>query len=102
MNPEAAAQAIASGKTDIISLGRQSIADPYWPAKVKAGRACDIVKCARCQQCYMNLFENRWIRCSVNPTAGFEKYYPELWKDDGLMDARAKKFMEKRKDLPQI
>ena len=102
INPETAANAIASGKTDIISLGRQSIADPYWPAKVKAGRSCDIVKCIRCQQCYMNLFESKWIRCAVNPTAGFEKYYPELWQNDGLMDRRAEKFMEKRKDLPQI
>lgn len=101
-NPDTAAEAIRSGKTDIISLGRQSIADPYWPAKVKAGRCRDIVKCIRCQQCYMNLFEPRWIRCSVNPTAGFEKYYPELWQDDGLMDIRAKRFMDKREGLPQI
>lgn len=102
MTPELAAEAVASGQTDIISLGRQSIADPYWPAKVKAGRCGDIVKCARCQQCYMNLFESRWIRCAVNPTAGFEKYYPELWQDNGMMDRRAERFMEKRRDLPQI
>ncbi len=102
MSPELAAEAVALGQTDIISLGRQAIADPYWPAKVKAGRSCDIVKCARCQQCYMNLFESRWIRCAVNPTAGFEKYYPELWQDDGLMDQKAKQFMDKRKELPQI
>ncbi|MCD8013158.1 MAG: NADH:flavin oxidoreductase [Lachnospiraceae bacterium] len=102
MSPELAAEAVASGQTDIVSLGRQSIADPYWPAKVKEGRCGDIVKCARCQQCYMNLFESRWIRCSVNPTAGFEKYYPELWQEDGLMDQKARRFMDKRKDLPQI
>lgn len=102
ISPETAAEAIASGKTDIISLGRQSIADPYWPAKVKAGRTQDIVKCCRCQQCYMNLFEGKWARCTVNPTAGFEKYYPELWHDDGLMDQRARSFMDKRADLPQI
>ncbi len=102
INPETAVEAIKSGMTDIISLGRQSIADPYWPAKVKAGRYEDIVKCIRCQQCYMNLFEPRWIRCTVNPTAGFEKYYPELWQDDGLMDIRAKKFMDKREGLPLI
>lgn len=102
ITPEVAAEAIASSKTDIISLGRQSIADPYWPAKVKAGRTQDIVKCCRCQQCYMNLFEGKWARCTVNPTAGFEKYYPELWQEDGLMDQRAKRFMEKRAELPQI
>lgn len=102
INPETAAEAIRSGNTDIISLGRQSIADPYWPAKVKSGRCQDIVNCIRCQQCYMNLFESRWIRCAVNPTAGFEKYYPKLWQDEGLMDVRAKKFMDKQIDLTQI
>lgn len=102
INPDTAAAAIAGGNVDIVSLGRQSIADPYWPAKVKAGRTQDIVKCCRCQQCYMNLFEGKWARCSVNPTAGFEKYYPKLWQDDGLMDQRAKRFMEKRENLPQI
>lgn len=102
MTPALAAEAVAGGQTDIVSLGRQSIADPYWPAKVKAGRERDIVRCARCQQCYMNLFEPRWILCAVNPTAGFETYYPELWQDGGLMDQRARRFMEKRGDLPQI
>lgn len=102
VNAETAAAAISSGKTDIISLGRQSIADPYWPAKVKARREKDIVRCIRCQQCYMNLFEPRWIRCSVNPTAGFEKYYPQLWQDNDLMDVRAQRFIDKRADLVQI
>ncbi|HAX36917.1 MAG: flavin oxidoreductase [Spirochaetes bacterium GWD1_61_31] len=102
LKPQTAAAALAGGRTDLISLGRQAIADPYWPAKVKAGRSADIVACARCQQCYMNLFEPRWIRCAVNPTAGFEKYYPELWQDEGLMDVRAKSFMDKRRDLPRI
>jgi hypothetical protein len=50
----------------------------------------------------MNLFEPRWIRCAVNPTAGFEKYYPELWQENGLLDQKAKKFMDKRDKLPQI
>jgi 2,4-dienoyl-CoA reductase-like NADH-dependent reductase (Old Yellow Enzyme family) len=100
--PETAAAAVASGQTDVVSLGRQAIADPYWPAKVKAGREPDIVKCTRCQQCYMNLFESRWIRCAVNPTAGFEKYYPQLWRPDGVMDVHARKVIEKAAGLPQI
>lgn len=102
IDPELAASVVREGNVDIVSLGRQSIADPYWPAKVKSDRCKDIVKCARCQQCYMNLFEPRWIRCAVNPTAGFEKYYPELWQNDGLMDIKAKRFMERRADLSQI
>lgn len=101
IHPEKAAEAIKSGKTDIISLGRQAIADPFWPAKVKAGRTKDIVKCSRCQQCYMNLTQAKWNTCAVNPTAGFEDYYPELWKIDGL-DKKSRKFMERCAGLEQI
>jgi len=101
ITPEKAAEAIKSGKTDIISLGRQSIADPFWPAKVKNGREKEIVKCSRCQQCYWNLMYNKWATCAVNPTAGFEEYYPELWKNDGL-DKKSKKFLEKCAGLEQI
>lgn len=38
MNPDSAANAISSGKTDIVSLGRQSVADPLLAGKGK-GRA---------------------------------------------------------------
>lgn len=103
MTPDTALAAVESGKTDLISLGRQAIADPFWPAKVRAGRIQDIVKCNRCQQCYMNLFELRWISCSANPTMGREKYYPELWKVEGpLEDQRVARFITKTSDLPQI
>lgn len=78
--PKASAAAIGEGKIDIVALGRQATADPFWPAKVAAGREKDIVKCIRCNLCYMNLFEHRWLACEVNPTAGFEKYMPELWR----------------------
>lgn len=101
INPEKAADAVKGGKTDIISLGRQSIADPFWPAKVKTGRTKEIVKCSRCQQCYWGLMTNQWATCAVNATAGFEQYYPELWKHDGL-DKKAKKFLEKCSGLEQI
>lgn len=101
INPETAANAIKSGKTDIISLGRQAIADPYWPVKVKSGRTKEIVKCSRCQQCYVALMTNQWATCAVNPTAGFEEFYPELWKIDGL-DKKAKRFLERCLGLEQI
>ena len=99
IDPEKAAAAISSGKTDMISLGRQSIADPFWPAKVKAGRSSDIVKCIRCQQCYMSLMIDKWCRCAVNPTAGFEDIHTELWKSGDGFDRKAQKFMDKCKGL---
>ncbi len=102
VNPETAEAAITSGKTDIISLGRQSTADPFWPAKVKEGRINDIVKCTRCQRCYMDLMTSNWARCSVNPIVGREKLYPELWLDTPGLEKKVTRFKEKIKNLPQI
>ena len=102
INPETAEKAITSGKTDIISLGRQSIADPFWPAKVKEGRINDIVKCVRCQRCYMDLMTANWARCSVNPIVGKEKYYPELFLDTPKLQKKVDMFKKKAMGLPQI
>ena len=102
ITPETAAKAVEEGKTDVVSMGRQAIADPFWPAKVKTGRDKDIVKCVRCNHCYMNLFESKWIRCTVNPTAAWELYYPELWQKDATHEKKVKKYMARAEGLPQI
>ncbi len=102
ISPELAENAIKSGQTDMISLGRQSIADPFWPVKVKEGRVKDIVKCVRCQQCYMNLTTAHWMECTVNPTAGREKLYPELWLDTPELEKKIGRFKQKAQGLPQI
>jgi 2,4-dienoyl-CoA reductase-like NADH-dependent reductase (Old Yellow Enzyme family) len=102
VSPEIAENAIKVGHTDIISLGRQSIADPFWPSKVKEGRVDDIVKCIRCQRCYMNLITCQWMDCMVNPTAGREKLYPELWLDTPELKKKIGKFKKKAQGLPQI
>ena len=102
INPQIACEALRTGHTDIISLGRQSIADPFWPAKVKEGREKDIVKCVRCQRCYMNLMINHWLECTVNPTAGREKHYPELWRETPSLVKKVNRFRAKAEGLPQI
>ena len=102
ISPETAMNAVKSGRTDMISLGRQAIADPFWPAKVKENRLEDIVKCVRCQQCYMNLIISHWLQCTVNPTAGKEKLYPELWLDTPKLQRKVDRFKEKAEGLPQI
>ena len=101
--PKAAAAAVSEGKTDVVALGRQATADPFWPAKVKSGREKDIVKCIRCNLCYMNLFEHKWLRCEVNPTAGYERYMPELWRLSApAVEDKVKKFMDRAEGLPLI
>jgi len=103
MTPEAAEAALKDKKVDVVALGRQAIADPFWPAKVKSDRLKDIVKCARCNNCYMNLFEHRKLSCIMNPTAGFEKYLPELWRTNAPpVSGKMQKFLDKAEGLPQI
>jgi 2,4-dienoyl-CoA reductase-like NADH-dependent reductase (Old Yellow Enzyme family) len=91
ITPGCAEKALVNNDLDVISLGRQAIADPYWPVKVKSDLEKEIVKCTRCNHCYMNLFESKWLTCSVNPTAGFEQHYPALWQNE----KKAKKFISK-------
>jgi len=51
-SPELAEQIIAEGKADIVSLGRQMIADPEFANKACSGRGDEIRKCLRCCVCY--------------------------------------------------
>lgn len=81
-DPEFAARVATEADGTIIALGRQSIADPEWPNKVKDGRTGDIVKCIRCNTgCIMpyGLCGGVNGRCMVNPHMGFEKYQMENW-----------------------
>ncbi|MFX0077520.1 MAG: hypothetical protein ACFE96_18910 [Candidatus Hermodarchaeota archaeon] len=73
-DPILADRAIAEGITDMTSLGRQAIADPDWPNKVKENRAEKIVTCRRCQQCIVRCISNLFPRCAVNKEVGFEEY----------------------------
>ena len=44
-NPGYCEQILAEGKTDMIGLSRQLLADPYWPLKAKMGRETSIRRC---------------------------------------------------------
>ena len=63
--PEEAEQLVASGKCDMVALGRPSIADPHWANHVKAGKK--VVPCIRCNVCYNLLWAGEPLMCSVNP-----------------------------------
>lgn len=49
--PQVAEDALVQGKADMIAIGRQLIADPHWPNKVKEGRFEDIIPCISCNAC---------------------------------------------------
>jgi hypothetical protein len=50
----------------------------------------------------MNLITCQWMDCMVNPTAGREKLYPDLWLDAPDLKKKIGKFKKKAQGLPQI
>lgn len=92
-SPEMAEEAIASGKVDIVSFGRQFFADPAFPNKAKDGHADEIRRCLRCGRCYPGPSgeheTEKWTikyppldSCTINPydvwPASHHKVLPEL------------------------
>lgn len=92
-SPEMAEEAIASGKVDMVSMGRQFFADPAFPNKAKEGRADEIRRCLRCGRCYPGPSgeheTEKWTikfppldSCTINPydvwPASHHKILPEL------------------------
>ena len=63
---------IASGKTDIVELGRQSLADPDLPIKARMGRDEDVNQCMRCFTCFSCSTVNGIFYCAINPRVGHE------------------------------
>lgn len=47
-DPEYCEQIIAEGKTDLVGLSRQLLADPYWPVKARYDRVRSIRRCISC------------------------------------------------------
>ncbi|MBI4596242.1 MAG: NADH:flavin oxidoreductase [Candidatus Tectomicrobia bacterium] len=71
-SPDLAESILAEGKADLIAIGRQLIADPYWPQKVAANRSEDIVPCLSCNVCLDSALSMGELRCSSNPLFGKE------------------------------
>ena len=78
--PEVAESILTLGKADLIAIGRQLIADPFWPQKVKEGQVEKIVACESCNKCFMELRGRDWKAgdsvCQVNERAGREIEVP--------------------------
>ncbi len=77
--PEVAERVVREGETDMIALGRQAIADPEWPNKVKEGRIDEIVRCNKDNFCVTLGIWGAMIgmRCTQNPNYGKEQFVPE-------------------------
>ena len=74
--PAMAEDIIASGKADFVAMGRESLTDPHWPNKAKAGCYNDIRHCIGCLQgCTASTYQGVPLYCLVNPELGHEYEY---------------------------
>ncbi|NLE11791.1 MAG: FAD-dependent oxidoreductase [Actinobacteria bacterium] len=74
----AAEEIIATGKADIVAMGRAHIADPDLVNKTRRGEESDIRPCLRCGICGERPARYFPVRCAVNPVAGRETEYKWL------------------------
>ncbi len=75
-NPDVAEAAVQSGAVDVVLLGHQSKADPYYPKKLKNNRREDIRPCIGCNECLNGGQKGgRITGCAVNPLCYHEEDY---------------------------
>ncbi|HLO31052.1 MAG TPA: FAD-dependent oxidoreductase [Anaerolineales bacterium] len=80
-SPDSMVSAIKRGVMDFVGAARPSIADPFLPDKIKAGRIEDIRECIGCNICVTGDTRFVPIRCTQNPTMGEEwrrSWHPEI------------------------
>lgn len=71
-SPDTMVRLVRSGVVDLIGAARPSIADPFLPAKIEAGRLEDIRECIGCNICVSGDMTMAPIRCTQNPAMGEE------------------------------
>lgn len=71
-DPAQMEEIIASGKADLVCMGRALLADPELPNKVMANAGDDIVRCMRCFVCMAERPVTQTRRCALNPRIGRE------------------------------
>lgn len=71
-DPAQMEEIIASGKADIVYMGRALLADHQLPNKIMANKDEDIVHCLRCFTCMAERAATSTRRCTVNPIIGRE------------------------------
>jgi 2,4-dienoyl-CoA reductase-like NADH-dependent reductase (Old Yellow Enzyme family) len=73
---EVAESILTQGQADLIAVGRQLIADPHWPNKIKENQIDEVVACESCNTCFGPLLSSKWRPgdriCKVNERAGKE------------------------------
>ena len=71
-DPYLAANTLAGGHADMISLGRPLLADPEWANKTREDRVEEIRRCDRDNYCILRLMTGMRPHCKINPEMGRE------------------------------
>ena len=73
---EIAESVLVSGKADMVTMARASLADPDMPNKVQNGLEDEVIHCIGCLQgCIGENGKGNCVRCLVNPLTGMEDEY---------------------------
>jgi len=77
-DPKLIEQIFSKGKVDMVSMARQSLADPELPNKMREGRYDDVRKCIACDMCsYRHIVQ--WVAdCAINYEVTREPEYRRL------------------------
>lgn len=84
-DPKQADEIIATGKADMVVIGRGQLADPEFCNKAKEGRVDDIIRCVGCNQGCFDGFvspDMPHITCLRNPALGREDEYSIVKTDN--------------------
>jgi 2,4-dienoyl-CoA reductase-like NADH-dependent reductase (Old Yellow Enzyme family) len=73
-NPRDAMDALETGDTDFIAMGRPLLADPDWVRKVQNNEIP--TPCIACNTCVDGMRDGHKLHCLVNPITGRETDYP--------------------------
>lgn len=75
-DPLIAEAVLKSGKADLVTMARASLADPELPNKYREGRMEEAIHCIGCLQgCAGENSKGGAVRCMVNPMTGMEDEY---------------------------
>jgi dimethylamine/trimethylamine dehydrogenase len=91
-DPDEMARIVRTGSLTLIGAARPSIADPFLPKKIEAGRIDDIRECIGCNICIATSTTGH-MSCTQNPTTGEE--WRRGWHPERGVDA-------KRPELPLL
>ncbi|MFN2311395.1 MAG: FAD-dependent oxidoreductase [Spirochaetia bacterium] len=72
IDPTVAERVIAEGKADMVHFGRELLADPELPNKIRSNRFEEARTCIRCNECTGSIDKGHFLACAVNPELGYE------------------------------